>query len=106
MQLAEISKSAGYPALLKKLIIQGLIKIEEAEVEVQCRAEDKAAVTKVLPEAVAEYTAAMKAAGHTVRGANPKVTVSGTAIPSKASSGGVILTACNNRIVLNQTLDE
>jgi hypothetical protein len=60
----------------------------------------------VLPEAVAEYSAAMKAAGHIERGSKPKVSVSATQIPSKACSGGVILTACNNRIVLNQTLDE
>ena len=104
--MATIAKSANYPVLLKQLIIQGLIKIEEQEVEVQCRAEDKDIVSKVLPDAVAEFSAAMKAAGHKERGSNPKVTVSSTAIPSKACSGGVILTAARGRIVLNQTLDE
>ena len=104
--MANIAKSANYSVLLKQLIIQGLIKIEEQEVEVQCRAEDKDIVSKVLPSAVAEYTSAMKAAGHKERGMNPKVSVSSIAIPSKSCSGGVILTAAHGRIVLNQTLDE
>jgi hypothetical protein len=45
----------------------------------------------------------MAAAGHKV---TPTVTISDTVIPSKACAGGIKLTACHNRIVLNQTLDE
>ena len=56
-----------------------------------------------LADAVKEYKTIMTAAGHNV---NPQVTISETALPSKSCSGGVILTACENRIVLNQTLDE
>jgi hypothetical protein len=84
-----------------------------------CRTEDKALVRGVLSDAVKEYKTLMTNAGHKV---NPQVTVSDVAIPSKSwyvfllslpslltlpsSSGGLILTACDNRIVLNQTLDE
>eukprot|EP01006_Ploeotia_vitrea_P001089 TRINITY_DN104185_c0_g1_i1.p1 TRINITY_DN104185_c0_g1~~TRINITY_DN104185_c0_g1_i1.p1 ORF type:complete len:231 (+),score=9.15 TRINITY_DN104185_c0_g1_i1:98-790(+) len=105
-KLAQVSKSGTYSKLMHSLIVQGLIKIEEQTVEIQCRAEDKAIVNKVLPDAVNEYKNLMSAAGHTVRGVNPQVTVSNTPIPTKGCCGGVILTACNNRIVLNQTLDE
>lgn len=45
----------------------------------------------------------MVAAGHTV---DPKVSISNTVLPSKSCVGGLKLTACFNRIVLNQTLDE
>ena len=47
-KLAAIVSGPEYPALLKQLIIQGLIKIEEPEVEVQVRAEDKTIVTKLV----------------------------------------------------------
>lgn len=47
-KLANVSKQSTYPALVQKLIVQGLIKIEESAVEIQCRAEDKAIVAKVV----------------------------------------------------------
>eukprot|EP00597_Dinobryon_sp_UTEXLB2267_P001271 CAMPEP_0170079884 /NCGR_PEP_ID=MMETSP0019_2-20121128/16157_1 /TAXON_ID=98059 /ORGANISM="Dinobryon sp., Strain UTEXLB2267" /LENGTH=221 /DNA_ID=CAMNT_0010293571 /DNA_START=56 /DNA_END=721 /DNA_ORIENTATION=- len=102
-KLAVFCKSPEYPAFVKKLLVQGLIKIEEQEVEIQCKAEDKSIVAKVLPEAVAEFKAVMTAAGHTV---NPKVTMSNNVLSSKAVTGGVVLTALNNRIVLSQTVDD
>ena len=37
-----------YPTLLRQLIVQGLIKIEEPVVELQVRAEDKNIVSKVV----------------------------------------------------------
>ena len=47
-KLAVFCKSQDYPSFVKKLIVQGLIKIEEQEVEIQCKAEDKAIVSKVV----------------------------------------------------------
>lgn len=47
-KLAAYCKGPEYPAFVRKLIVQGLIKIEESEVEIQCRPEDKAIVTKVV----------------------------------------------------------
>jgi V-type H+-transporting ATPase subunit E len=101
-KLAKVCKSDAYPALLKKLIVQGLIKIEEPEVEVAVRPEDKAIVMRVLPEAIQEYRAAMAAAGHT--NVNPRVSVSDT--PLTNTAGGVKLTALQNKIVLDQTVEE
>ncbi len=46
-RLSTISQSASYSALLRSLIVQGLIKIQEAKVDIQCRAEDTAKVTQV-----------------------------------------------------------
>ena len=51
-KLAAFTKSAEYPALLKNLIVQGLIKIEEPEVQIQARAEDKALVARVVRDAL------------------------------------------------------
>ena len=47
-KLAAFSKGPDYPAFITKLIVQGLIKIEEETVEIQSRAEDKATVAKVV----------------------------------------------------------
>lgn len=103
-RLAAYCKSADYPVFLRKLIVQGLIKIEEDVVEVQVRQEDRAIAQRVLGEAVAEFKAAMVAAGHS--SPSPRVTLSDTPLPSKACNGGVVLTALDGRIVLNQTVDE
>ena len=102
-KLAKVCKGAEYPALLKKLIVQGLIKIEEQEVEVACRPEDKSIVMRILPEAIAEFRSVMTAAGHFV---NPRVSLSDTSLPSNSTVGGVVLTAMQNRIVLSQTMEE
>lgn len=102
-KLTAFCKGPGYPELIKNLIIQGLIKIEEHIVEVQCREEDCALVTKVLPEAIMEFEKVMTDAGHKVR---PQVKVSANTLSSKTVSGGVVLTALNNKIILDQTVDE
>ena len=47
-KLATFCKGPEYPNFVRKLIVQGLIKIEEQEVEIQCRPEDKTIVTKVV----------------------------------------------------------
>jgi vacuolar-type H+-ATPase subunit E/Vma4 len=47
-KLAIFCKSPDYPAFVRQLIVQGLIKIEEQVVEIQCRAEDKTVVSRVV----------------------------------------------------------
>lgn len=60
-------------------------------------------MTRLLPEAVAEFRAVMTAAGHVV---SPRVTISDTPLSSAQTVGGVILTALQNKIVLSQTMEE
>jgi hypothetical protein len=47
-ELAAFCKSAEYHQFIKKLIVQGLIKIEEDVVEVHARAEDHAIVKRMV----------------------------------------------------------
>ena len=103
-KLAALCKGPQYPAFVKNLIVEGLIKIEEDVVEIQTRPEDKTIVSGVLNDAVAEYKKVMTAAGHKVNA--PQVKVSALSLNSKACSGGVVLTALDGRIVLDQTVDE
>ena len=99
-----VADGSNYPALLQKLIVQGLIKIEELEVVVFCRKEDVATVKKVLPAAVKEYVDIMeKESGIKL---TPKVTLNGDRnkdLP-ESSNGGVKLTAHNNHIVCDNTM--
>lgn len=101
---AIVARGQNYPQLLQKLIVQGLIKIEENDVEVFCRAEDLATVEKILPDAVKEYVDILKReSGVTL---HPNVTVSSepTRFLSEKTYGGVLLTALNGKIVCDNTM--
>ncbi len=102
-KLAKFCKGSGYESFVKQLIIEGLIKIEEAEVEVQCRASDEATVKKVLSSAVSEFHESMKKAGHSP---NCKVTICDTKLPEDATVGGVVLVAQGFRVMVDNTVEE
>lgn len=99
-----VASGQNYPQLLQKLIVQGLIKIEEMEVTVFCRSEDVATVKKILPAAVKEYVDILKKESGIKL--EPKVTVNEDRSKdlSESSNGGVKLTACDGRIVCDNTM--
>lgn len=102
---AVVTKGHNYPQLLQKLIVQGLIKIEENDVIIFCREEDISIVKKVLEPAVQEYVALMKReSGVTLK---PKVILNTERSQDlkESSSGGVLLTALNGKIVCDNTMN-
>jgi V-type H+-transporting ATPase subunit E len=101
-KLTKQCSGPGYSKLIHDLIVQGLVKIEEPVVEIQARPEDQEIVKKALPGAVAEFIKVMSQAGHSV---DPKVTISANQLPSPGTTGGVVLCALNNRVVVNQTVE-
>jgi len=104
--VAGVVKTPGYGDLMKKLIVQGLIKIEENEVVVLCRNADVELCNSVLQDAISTYkNIILKQTGSKV---NPKVSINSQQskmLPDHSCSGGVILTACHGRIVCDNTLD-
>lgn len=104
--VGKVADSPAYPDLLKKLIVQGLIKIEEMDAHVLCRAKDVSVVQSVLDDAVNDYKeAVLKETGSTV---DPKVTVNthdNKMLSETQYCGGVIVTALHGRIVCDNTLD-
>jgi len=104
--VASVVKTPAYPDLVKKLMIQGLIKIEEEEVVCLCRKADLAVCQKVAESAVKEYTDIIfKETGATV---TPKLTVNSNEakfLPDATCCGGVVLTALHGRVVCDNTLD-
>jgi V-type H+-transporting ATPase subunit E len=102
---AVVAKGQNYPQLLQKLIVQGLIKIEENKVVVFCRAEDIPTVQRVLGPAVKEYVDLMKReSGVTLK---PDVVINENRSQdlTESSKGGVLLTALNGKIVCDNTMN-
>ena len=101
---AVVTRGQNYPQLLQKLIVQGLIKIEENEVTVYCRGEDVKTVQSILPAAIKEYVELMKReSGVTLA---PKVTLNAerTKDLGESSYGGVLLTALGGKIKCDNTM--
>jgi len=107
-KLGQVSKDQTfYKRLLKDLIVQGLLKLQEPKVELVCRREDKQLVESVLHEAIEEYK---KKSHKTV-----EVTIENkTYLPSgpekvdkegEICSGGVVLSTNDGKIICSNTLD-
>lgn len=96
--------SKDYSALLKDLLRQGLIKIEENDVVVHVRKADIGAMKSVMKSAVEEYTSQMSREAKVK--VSPNVTLNedeSKCLPA-ASPGGVVLVAAAGRIVCDNQL--
>jgi V-type H+-transporting ATPase subunit E len=99
-----VARGQNYAQLLQKLIVQGLIKIEENEVVVYCRKDDEKTVAKVLPAAIKEYVEIIERES-TVK-LVPEVTLNTVSKKhlNDTTYGGIMLTAINGKIVCDNTL--
>ena len=103
---------AQYKVVLENLIIQGLIKMLEPHITVQCRAVDVHLVEEVLATARQRYLEIMKKA--TQREYEVKIDIDSNHLPpppkdgfhGPTCSGGVILHAHHGKIRCINTLDE
>lgn len=99
-----VARGQNYSQLVQKLIVQGLIKIEEMDVKVYCRKEDTAVVKQVLDSAVAEYVEILKReSGVTLC---PNVTLDTDCAKHLPASthGGIMLSALNGKLVCDNTM--
>jgi len=100
---------AQYSALLQKLILQGFLKLREAEVIIVCRKEDVAAVEEAAALAGAEFK---KVTQSDVSATISKKLYLAPGKTGNAPSGGqfctggVMLTSQGGRIVCSNTLDD
>ncbi|PWA86568.1 vacuolar H+-ATPase subunit E isoform 3 [Artemisia annua] len=103
----EFQHQHNYEALLKALIVQGLLRLKEPSVLLRCRKEDLHMVESVLDLAKEEY--ATKTNVH-----QPEIIVDNIYLPSAPSSndshalscsGGVVLASRDGKIVFENTLD-
>jgi len=97
--------SNKYSKLLQKLIVQGLVKLDEVDVIVYCLQKDVGAVKKVIEGAKKEYVTLMKAEC----GDDLKVKISVNEVAKKhlpdSRIGGVFLTGFGGRLTCDNTLE-
>ena len=101
---AVVTRGQNYPQLLQKLVVQGLIKIEENEVTLFCRGEDVATVQSIIPAAVREYVEIMKREAGVELKPVVKLNEDRSKDLSEKTYGGILLTALNGRIVCDNTM--
>ncbi|KAK8814367.1 hypothetical protein WA158_008229 [Blastocystis sp. Blastoise] len=101
-----------YKNLIKQLIIQGLIKIEENDVTIRCRQVDLELVKSIVPEALNEYNTIIKNECKIDSTVSIKVNEESNKMlpppPGESAiscSGGIVLEGHNGRIVLENTFD-
>ena len=101
---AVVTKGQNYPQLLQKLIVQGLIKIEENDITIYCRGEDVKTVEKILAPAVKEYVEIMKREAGVELKPNVVLNSDRSKDLTESTYGGVLLTAVNGKIVCDNTM--
>lgn len=101
------SDTPQYRATLKNLIIQGMIKLMEEELELMVRQDEVPLVSGMLRECQSEYSEIMLR--ETTREYECNLTIREDAYLNKDNGGdcgGVILFALNRRIVCSNTLED
>jgi V-type H+-transporting ATPase subunit E len=97
-----------YEKLLKDLIVQGLLKLQETNISLRCRREDEAMVQTVLSAAVADYksrsTKDCKVVIDTANYLPPAPR--GGETQGRSCCGGVVLSAHEGKILCDNTLDQ
>jgi len=106
-RLFTIAKDPSYKRLLQDLLLQGLLKLEEAKVSVIARKQDVKLVEEVLPTAVAEYRRRTGRPAEATIDNNvflpPGLDAGGK--PHESCSGGVIVSTTDGKIICSNTLD-
>ena len=120
LQMARNLTSSGneeYATLLKKLLIQGLIKLIEPKITLRCRQSDVDVLNSIIDDAVNEYKSSMLDQVAALQGKSDipcVVTVDDQHFlpefneqdPTNSCLGGFVMYARKNRIVCSQTLDD
>jgi len=86
-----------YPAILKGLMMQGLLQLLEKELVLRCRHKDEQLVVKLLPECLQEL--------QKVWGDTTNVTIDNEHYLSAESAGGVEMLSKGGKIRVNSTLE-
>jgi len=106
-KLSAISKdTANYKKLLKDLIVQGLIKLQEPKVSLICRKQDLSLVKDVYQEAGAEYT--KKTQKKVELEVDTQIHLPAGPEEAKSEdicSGGILLSTNGGKIICSNTLD-
>lgn len=98
-RLPTLVQGEAYTALLSKLILQGIVALEEAEITIRVRSDDIALAQKIVPTVLAEYNEKWQT------NKSRKINITVDTQHTVKCSGGVVLSALEGRILCNNTLD-
>jgi len=104
-KLGAMTKTPAYKPLVQNLMVEGLVKLEETDVQIMCREEDLTIVKGVLEAATKEAKAKLAALPNAANQLK-NVTIYENRLSSKGCTGGVVLIAAGGKIEIDQTLDE
>jgi V-type H+-transporting ATPase subunit E len=98
-RLPSLAQGAEYPELLGKLIMQGLVSLDEKDIVVRVRVEDVELAQKLVPGLIEEFKT--KWLSDKAR----KFSVTVDTQHHVKCSGGAVISALEGRIICNNTLD-
>lgn len=95
-----------YKSVLTKLIIQGLIKLLETEVNIICRKQDVDLIKSVLKDAAGQFTKMMHEQTVKYKNFEVNISVDEKYFLPEYIIGGVMMTAMKSKIRVDNTLDK
>eukprot|EP00591_Stephanopyxis_turris_P006842 CAMPEP_0195518404 /NCGR_PEP_ID=MMETSP0794_2-20130614/12809_1 /TAXON_ID=515487 /ORGANISM="Stephanopyxis turris, Strain CCMP 815" /LENGTH=222 /DNA_ID=CAMNT_0040647359 /DNA_START=79 /DNA_END=747 /DNA_ORIENTATION=+ len=101
---AMVARGQNYPHLVQKLIVQGLIKIEDNDVTIFCRGEDVDIVSQILPDAVSEYVEILERESGVKLSPNVVLNSDRSQDLPDSSYGGITLTSNHGKIICDNTM--
>lgn len=102
----KLKDRASYKQVLMKLIIQGLIKLLESEVNIICKKEDIDLIKGVVEEAKKEFTKLMHEQTVKFKKLELTITIDQKYHLPEYIIGGVMLTAMKSKIRVDNTIDK
>lgn len=95
-----------YKDVLTKLIIQGLIKLLETEVNIVCKKEDLELVKSIIQEAKSQFVSLMKEQSVKFKNIDVNISVDEKYNLPDYIIGGVMLTAMKSKIRVDNTINK
>eukprot|EP01094_Clydonella_sp_ATCC50884_P005533 TRINITY_DN1446_c0_g1_i1.p1 TRINITY_DN1446_c0_g1~~TRINITY_DN1446_c0_g1_i1.p1 ORF type:complete len:234 (+),score=120.15 TRINITY_DN1446_c0_g1_i1:74-775(+) len=105
-KLADVASSGGYEQMLSALLVQGLIKLGEDEVELICRQCDEGVLQKSLAAAQSDYKQKTGKDVQLTINQVHRLAPPPSGQPGPSCCGGVLLSARGGRILCNNTLEQ
>merc|ERR1712019_240755 len=99
----QMKSEANVKPFVTKLIVQGLLMLLEAEVEIRCKESDVKMVESVLSDAAAQYQKVIQA--ETKASKTCKLTVNKKEFLPASLVGGVVLACQGGKITIDNTID-
>jgi len=95
-----------YKDVLTKLIIQGLIKLLESEVNIVCKKEDLELVKSILQDAKSQFVTLMKEQSVKFKSIDVNITVDEKYYLPDYIIGGIMMTAMKGKIRVDNTINK